>query len=91
MSRASIRDLVRQAVGNGHSAVAVRVCCRPIRPKVCRLPMLYYVAVAALGRVGLLRIVVEDCLVRWGAWHEIGQRSRSGLLRKESGHDGGYD
>ena len=82
---------MRQAVWNGHSAIAIRVCCRPICPKVCRLPMLYAITIAVLGRACLLRKVVEDCLVGWGAWQEIGQGSRGGLRRKEGRHEGAYD
>ena len=53
--------------------------------------MLYTAAIAVLGRDCLLRKVVEDCLVGWGTWHEIGQGSRGRLMRKEGRHDGAYD
>ena len=50
------------------------------------------VTITVLGRVCLLRKVVKDCLVGWGgAWQEIRQGSRGGLLRKEGRHEGADD
>ena len=91
MSGASVGNLVRQVVWNGHSAISICVCRGAICPKICGLPMLYSMGNAVLGRNCVLRKVVEDCLVGWGAWQEIGQGSRGGLLRKESRHDGAYN
>ena len=91
MSRAPVRDLVWEAIWNGHRAIAIGVCRGAIWPKVCRLPMLYAMTVAVSGRVLLLRRIVEDCLVRWRAWQEVRQGSWGGLLRKECGHGGAYD
>ena len=76
MSRAPVGNLVWEAVWNGHWAIAIGVCRSAIWPKVCRLPMLYAMAIIAVsGRVLLLRRIVEDCLVRWRAWQEVRQGS----------------
>lgn len=88
MSGASVGDLVRQAVWNGHSAIGIGVGSRSGGSKVCRLPVMYVIAIAILGGVWLLREIVEDCLVGWGTRHEFGHGSRGDLLREEGRHEG---
>ena len=89
MTGASVGDVVRQAVWNRHSAIGIGVGSRPVGSNVCRLPVMYVIAIAVLSRVWwLLRKIVEDCLVGWGARHEIGHGSRGDLLREEGRHEG---